>query len=261
MQPLIINQSDFVSFKIPFSKPFTFAGNTIAERNGFYLTLETSEGLSAQGEAAPLEGLSGETIRRVKHDLTETCAYLREFRIPAAKDEWLDALRHDAHILNLCPSARFAVESALLMLAAKAAGQSPAEFLGGQLKDVPTAVLLQGSHQEVIADVKRFVRQGVRVFKLKVGDRNIALDVKKVQDIRALLDDESYMRLDGNRAWTLKEACVFADLAGNQKIDFIEEPVNDAAQLGAFYAQTHMRLGLDETLGVVRSGMQAPGRC
>ncbi|MDE1920504.1 MAG: o-succinylbenzoate synthase [Candidatus Omnitrophica bacterium] len=248
MQQLTIGQCSFLSFKTPFLKPFTFAGHEITERNGFYLTLQTSGGLNAQGEAAPLEGFSPETIRRAKHDLAETCSYLKEFNVPRQKDELLEVLRHDGHILNLCASVRFSVESAILLLAAQAAGKSLAEFLGAQLKDVRTAVLLQGTYQDVMADVKRFSQQVPQVFKLKVGDRNIALDVKKVQDIRALLDNESYLRLDANRVWSLKEACVFAELAGNQKIDFIEEPVNDPAQLGAFYEKTHMRMALDETL-------------
>ena len=261
MQPLIISLSDLSSFKIPFLKPFTFAGNTIQERRGFYLSLKTSDGLSVQGEAAPLEGMSHETIRRAKHDLTEIRSYLMELKIPRQKDELLDQLRQEPHLLNACASVRFAVESALLMLASQAADQSLAEFLGGNLKDVQTAVLLQGSYPEVIADFKKFSQQGVKVFKLKVGDRNIALDVKKVQDIRQLLEQGSYLRLDGNRVWSLKEACVFAQLTGNQKIDYIEEPINDVTQLDTFYQQTRMRVALDETLAVVRSGIRAPGRC
>jgi o-succinylbenzoate synthase len=261
VQPLIINQLDFSPFKIPFLTPFTFASNTIRERSGFYLTLKTSEGISAQGEAAPLEGISQETMRRTRHDLTETRSYLMEFKVPRQKDELLDILRQDPHILNVCASVRFAIESAILMLASRAANKSVAEFLGADLKDIQTAALLQGTYQEVMADVKRFSQQGIKVFKLKVGDRNIALDVKKVNDIRVLLNDGSYLRLDGNRIWSLKEACIFVQLAGNQKIDFIEEPINDVTQLDAFYQQTRMRVALDETLTVVRSGIRAPGRC
>ncbi|MBF0571398.1 MAG: o-succinylbenzoate synthase [Candidatus Omnitrophica bacterium] len=261
MQPLTIIQIDCLPFKIPFLKPFTFAGNTIRERSGFYLTLKTSDGLNAQGEIAPLEGVSQETIRRAKHDLTETRAYLTEFKIPLQKDGLLDLLRHDPHILNTCASVRFAIESAVLMLASQAANKSLAEFLGADLKDVQTAVLLQGTHQEVVADVKQFSLQGFKVFKLKVGDRNIALDVKKIQDIRGFLGQDSYLRLDGNRVWSLKEACIFAELVGRQKIDFIEEPVNDVSQLDSFYQQTRMRVALDETLSVVRSGIRLPGCC
>jgi len=248
VQPLIINQIEYSPFKIPFIQPYSFVGTTIRERSGFYLTLKTSDGLSAQGEVAPLEGISSETIRRTKHDLKEIRSYLMEFKIPRQKDELLNVLSQELNILNACPSVRFAIESAILTLASKAAGQSLAEFLGADLKDVQTAVLLQGTHQEVIADFKRFSQQGVKVFKLKVGDRNIALDVKKIQDIRVLLDQDSYLRLDGNRVWSLKEACIFAQLVGNQKIDFIEEPINDVSQLDAFYQQTRMRVALDETL-------------
>ena len=248
MQPLIIRQIDLSSFKIPFLGPFTFAGNTIQERSGFYLSLKTSDNLSAQGEIAPLEGTSHETIGRTKHDLTEIRSYLMELKIPRQKDELLDQLRQEPHLLNVCASVRFAVESAILMLASQAAKQSLAEFLGANLKDVQTAVLLQGSYPEVISDFKRFSQQGVKVFKLKVGDRNIALDVKKIHDIRTLLEQESYLRLDANRKWSFKEACIFAQLAGNQKIDFIEEPINDIIQLDAFYQQTRMRVALDETL-------------
>jgi len=261
VQPLIISQTEITPFKTPFLKPLTLAGNTIKERSGFYLTLKTTEGISAQGEIAPLEGISVETIRRTKHDLMEIRSYLKELKVPLEHDELLDMLRHEPHILNSCASVRFGVESALLLLASKAANKSLAEFLGGNVRDVQTASLLQGTHQEVMADFKKYSAQGVKVFKLKVGDRNIALDVKKIHDIRILLEQDAYLRLDANRKWTLKEACIFAQLAGNQKIDFIEEPVNDLTQLDSFFQQTRMRIALDETLAVVKCGINAPGRC
>ena len=261
MQPLVICQSEFSPFKIPFTEPLIFSGKSFSERRGFYLTIKALNGLTAQGELAPLEGVSPETSRRIKRDLAEIQSYLMELRVPGQKDELLDMLRKEAHLANVCASVRFAAESAILMLQARSVGQSLAEFLGADLKDVATAVLLQGNHQQVVGDFKRFYKQGVKVFKLKVGDRNIALDVKKINDIRTLLEDDAYLRLDANRKWTLKEACIFAQLAGNQKIDFIEEPINDVTKLDAFYQQTRMRIALDETLGVVRCGIRAPGRC
>jgi o-succinylbenzoate synthase len=261
VEPLIISQNNFFSFKIPFQKPCVLGGLTLNERNGFYLKFETSDGLIVQSEASPLEGFSPETIKRTQHDLKDSCSYFKGFKVPREREGLLGLLRQDPYILNVCPSVRFAVESAILMLASTAGKKSLVEFLGGDLKDVQSAVLLQGTHQEVIADTKRFLRHGVKVFKLKVGSPNIALDVKKVQDVRLLLEGESYLRLDANRAWSLKEACFFAELTGNQRIDFIEEPLKDVTQLGAFYQQTQMSIALDETLSVIRSGIRAPGRC
>lgn len=261
VQPLIICQSDFVSYKIPFHQPFPFGPNTISERSGFYLTLKTRDGLEAKGEIAPWAGFSQETPRRVRHELTEIRSYLMELEVPADKDALIAMLRAEPHILNLCPSVRFGVESALMMLAAKALGQSLAQFLGGALADVATAALLQGTYDQVMADVKKFIEQGYMVFKLKVGDRNIALDVKKTADIRRLLPVEARLRLDANRIWGVKEACIFCELAGRQNIEFIEEPLSDISQLERFYQQTHMSVALDETLSVMQTGINAPGRC
>ena len=261
MQPLKITESDSTSFKIPFIAPVNLAGILLAERSGFYLSLRTSEGLTSCSEVAPLDGVSKETLRRARHDLTEILPALKGLNITRQKDELIDLLRQEPQIKNLCASVRFAVESAVLMLAAKAAGQSLVEYLGGKLEDVQTAVLLQGTYQDVLADFKRFSKQGVKVYKLKVGDRNIALDVKKFCDMRMLLGPDSYFRLDANRKWGIREACIFSELVGHERIDFIEEPIDDIAQLDAFYQQTRMRVALDETLAVVQSGIRSPARC
>jgi len=261
VQPLTISHADFLPYKIPFLGPFTFAGHTLLERTGFYLSLKTSDNFSAKGEISPLEGISPETPRRTRRDLTEILSFLMGLEIPLQRDELLNMLRSEPHLSNICASVRFGVESALLTLASKAANQSLCEFLGGSLKDVQTAVLLSGTYQQVIADFKQFSQQGAKVFKLKVGDRNIALDVKKVQDLRALFGPGAYLRLDGNRKWSFKEACIFAQLVGHERIEFIEEPIDDVTRLDAFYQQTNMGVALDETLTLVRCGIRAPGRC
>ena len=60
-----------------------------------------------------------------------------ELEIPRQKDELLAMLRHEPNLLNACASVRFAVESAILMLASQAANQSLAEFLGAEFKGCP----------------------------------------------------------------------------------------------------------------------------
>jgi O-succinylbenzoate synthase len=156
---------------------------------------------------------------------------------------------------------KFGIESAVLNLASKHAGQTLAQFLGGDCVDVPTAALLQGTHAQVIEDAKRLSDLGYKTFKLKVGDRNIALDVKKVQDLRVIIGKDALIRLDGNRVWSLKEALIFAELTGHDRIEFIEEPLSDPSRLNEFYQQTHWPIALDETLLVLRCGITAPGRC
>ena len=85
-------------------------------------------------------------------------------------------------------------------------------------------------------------------FKLKIGSRNIPLDVQKVHDVRQVLAPAAKLRLDANRAWRLDEAMVFAQNIGKDHIEYIEEPLADPLQLEDFCRRTDMPVALDETL-------------
>jgi o-succinylbenzoate synthase len=261
VEPLRITAVDVTPVNIPLVGPRLFAGRTVFERNGYYLTLKTADGLTAQGEASPLEGISPETPAHVRHEIKVITPHLAGLEIPRRKNELLAALNQNPQLTDKSASLRFAVESAILGLAAQAAGQSLAEFLGGRSRDVQSAGLLQGPYTQVMADFEKLAACGTKVFKLKVGDRNIALDVKKVKDIRALLAPGGSLRLDANRQWSFKEAYLFAHLAGPEKIEFIEEPLDDPSQLDNFYQQSRIPVALDESLQNMSCGMKAPARC
>ncbi len=261
VQPLVITQSTIESFELSFQKPFSFGGNIVNQRVGFYFSLFSNDGLKSQGEAAPLPGLNQETIKKVEHDLKKIKPLFTQLEISTNSNDLVKQLRKIEALNALCPSARFAIESALFSLAAQSNNQSLAEFLGINLEDVSSAALLQGTYEQVIADTKQMVKHGFDIFKLKVGDRNIPLDVKKVNDVRTLIGEDGLLRLDGNRVWSLKEAVLFIDLIGIKQIEFIEEPLSDISQLSEFYNKTHIPVALDETLSILRCGITAPGRC
>jgi L-alanine-DL-glutamate epimerase-like enolase superfamily enzyme len=71
----------------------------------------------------------------------------------------------------------------------------------------------------MIQETKELLAQGCTVFKIKVGSRNIPLDVKNVQDVRAILGTAGRLRLDANRSWSIKEAVLFALLANETIMD------------------------------------------
>ncbi len=261
VQSLIVSKSSITPFQIPFKVPFSFAGNTLSERTGFYLNLTSREGLLVQSEAAPLPGVSPETLKHCRHELEEIQKHLQNLEIATQAKQLINQIRQDLFITSLCPSAKCAVESALFLLAAKSQNISLIEFLGGTLTSTSTAVLLQGTYEQVLNDAKAFVDLKPGIFKLKVGDRNIPLDVKKVNDLRKLLGSNATFRLDGNRVWSLNEAILFTELVGHQNIAFLEEPLSDMSRLNTFYEKTHFPVALDETLAIVKCGINAPGRC
>ncbi|MBI4309612.1 MAG: o-succinylbenzoate synthase [Candidatus Omnitrophica bacterium] len=258
MQPLTITGSTIIPFTLPLVRPFNFAGHTIRERSGYYLEITTPDGLTAQGEIAPLPGISSETLKKAKHDAREIQPALVGRPIPLEKDELIDSIRNDGRLCACCPSVRFGVESALFDLASRARQMHLTHFLEAPDGEIASAVLLQGTHGHIIARAKEMKACGHRVFKLKVGDRNIPLDVKKVQDLRGLIGKEGVIRLDANKIWSFSEAVLFAHLAGPEQIEFMEEPLSDTLKLDEFYKTTHMPVALDETLSVLRCGATAP---
>jgi o-succinylbenzoate synthase len=260
MEPIKIADATITPFTLPLVNPFKIGGNTMSERTGFYLDV-TSDGLTARGEIAPLPGFSDEPLKKAKHDLEEILPLLKGFEVPLNKDELVSKIKNTAALNAMCPSVRFGVESALFTLAAKADEKPLAIFLGADVDQVQSAVLLQGSHEQIIVQAQLMKVAGFKVFKLKVGDRNIPLDVKKVQGLRGVIGSDGLIRLDGNRVWSFSEAVLFAQLVGNAQIEFIEEPLSDPSRLNEFYQNAHMPIALDETLKVLRCGVSAPGRC
>ena len=261
MQSLTIVQSKITPFAIPFVRPFTFAGNTLTERTGFYFDIITADGLSARGEIAPLPGMNQETLKKARHDVEALQLRLLGSSYPLDKEDLIENLRKDEFIGGLCSSVRFGFESALFTLTARANSLNLSQFLGAMDVVLPSAVLLQGTHEEILNYAKTMCQAGRNVFKLKVGNRNVALDVKNVQDVRNIIGKDGSMRLDANRVWSFNEAILFAQLVGREQIEFIEEPLSDASRLNEFYQAAHLPIALDETLSVLRCGINAPGRC
>ncbi len=150
---------------------------------------------------------------------------------------------------GLVSSVRFGIEMAVLHAVAQSKKSPLAEILGcAHIKDVATAGLLQGTLEEIKRQAERLVSHGHEVFKLKVGNKNIPLDVKKVEVVRAVIGPRRALRLDANRTWGLKEAVAFGQNIGREGIEFMEEPLNDLSDLAAFVRATKLPVALDESL-------------
>ena len=257
---LCISTTEITPYQKAFNKPFTIAGHLLTIREGLILTIKSGDFIG-QGEASPLEGFSVETYKKAQYDLSIIVPQLLGINLPSNSFELVDFLRYFPLLENVCPSVRFAVESAIFDLVSQSHEISLGQFLGATIKDFSSAALLQGTSQEIIDQAKELLHEGYKVFKLKVGSRNIPLDVKKVKDLREVLPSDALIRLDANRAWGFNEAVVFGELIGTERIEFIEEPLSDMGQVNRFFEQTQLPVALDESLSIMHCGILAPGRC
>ncbi|HUJ62227.1 MAG TPA: enolase C-terminal domain-like protein [Kofleriaceae bacterium] len=192
------------------------AARELRERRAVIVAVKDATGAIGLGEAAPLPGLSRDTI-------ADAVAAMRA----------LATLEVVTPAITDAPAARFAIETALAVVAARPSAR--------RARPLRTAIVVDD------ADGARAARSGCLKIKLGAGD-----DVARVAAIaRAAPDAE--LRLDANRAWPPREAAArIAELAAVARIAFVEEPCRDAHRL--LDAPLAAPLALDESLGELAPG-------
>ena len=209
-------------------------------RQAVRIRLRDAQGLVGLGEALPLPGYS--------HDAADTAFAVLDLLAGSA----LDLPQEAAGIAGIAtalapwdtalaraPSARFALECAVLDLLARRAGQSAAEWLaqGRALQAVPVSVLLPEDEAGAIAAAAVAAAQGHTVLKLKVAraDRSAAQELALLAAVRGAADASApgavRLRLDANGemdpaslAQRLREWAPFG-------IELVEEPLAGDALL------------------------------
>ncbi len=237
-------------FELSLAQPFFVRSEEIKARKGVIIHVFSEFGHMGFGEVSPLPGISRESLQKAVHQLD---VLRREFKgeraplEPAVLLKWLAGHLPDE---TICPSVKFGFESAIISMVAAVNNKSIFSFLTNSVEnDVFSAGLLQGTPEMIIRQARFLAAKGYKTFKLKVGSRNIPLDVRKVDDLRSVLGPDVKLRLDANRAWRLDEAVVFAQSIGKDRIEYIEEPLANPLQLEQFVRGTDMSIAVDETLG------------
>lgn len=212
-------------------------------REGFLLRLEDETGQAGFGEASPVGWVGGEDSTEAATALRRVVRAVREGACPSA----LEGLS-----IGLPPSARFAVESALLDLAARREGRSVSACLGGpEVAEVEVAALLLGRlPQELETEAAARVGAGYRWLKLKIGFRSEGEELEGIAAVRRAAGPGARLRLDANRAYDLEAARRLFGRLGPFGIDFVEEPLRsaDPRELAKLRRSSPVPLALDESI-------------
>ena len=221
------------------------------ERGGLLLTLGDAEGRRGQGEASPLPGYSSDTLRGARHELSAIeWARLPSVDLDRAPLPQIERVLGAAGLRS--PSARLAVETALLDLAGGRLGlplyrlieqdASVAEGADARAAPVPLAALLAG---DVLRHAARLVEEGYGCLKLKVGGAPEA-DLALLEALRREVGAVVALRADANRSLPAAGAEAWLREAAGLELEFVEEPVAFERLLGL--TATHVPIALDESL-------------
>lgn len=221
------------------------------ERGGLLLTLGDAEGGRGQGEASPLPGYSSDTLSGARHELSAIeWARLPSVDLDRAPLPQVERVVGAAGLRS--PSARLAVETALLDLAGGRLGlplhklieqdASVAEDADARAAAVPLAALLAG---DVLRHAERLVEEGYGCLKLKVGGDPDA-DLALLEALRREVGAAVALRADANRSLPAASAEAWLREAAGFELEFVEEPVAFERLLGL--TATHVPIALDESL-------------
>jgi O-succinylbenzoate synthase len=230
-------------YTLPFTEPLTLKGETLRSRKGLLLRLIGDVSSEGWGEASPLPGFSRETLDEAADQLMDASESMAATGRSPSQDT--PSILHPETVASVC----FAIELATLNLNAARRGVSALELLdpnAGGL--VPINGLLSGQANEVVAASRRMRDAGYRTVKLKVGSLPVEADAERVREVSGILGDRVSLRLDANRAWSFDEAMAFANATREVRIEYIEEPLADAALLPRFADESGMPVALDESL-------------
>jgi o-succinylbenzoate synthase len=232
-----------------------------SERAAVLLEVRGEGGAIGLGEAAPLPGMSIDTLDQTERAIAAFCAtapFELVARAPAHADasdtrpDDFDATRAQmrllpfeivdrdvAHLLVTAPAAaRFAIETALCDALAHDRGLSLAALFGPH----PGTLALAAVVDDPAAALRGYAA-GIRCFKIKLGAED---PLDRVHAIAAAVPGAT-LRIDANRSWPRAEVTARLAALAHLPVEYVEEPCRDMHLL-LHAAPLPCRLALDESL-------------
>jgi L-alanine-DL-glutamate epimerase-like enolase superfamily enzyme len=156
-------------------------------------------------------------------------------------------------------AAKAAVDIAWHDLAARAAGVSLLQWLGGRrLPEVlGSECVFYGPPERAAAEACRFTAEGFCVIKVRVGLEPFTHDMERVRAVREAVGDGVRLSVDANQAWSPKEAIRRIRALQAFGIDSVEQPVaaDDVTGMAEVQQAITIPLMADESLFSLQNAM------
>lgn len=225
--PIQIESVDVLLLDLPTIRPHQLSVATMRRQKLVLVRISSSDGVVGWGEATTIGGLAyGEESPESMRVNIET--YMRPLLVGA------DATRPGARMVELrshLQGNRFslcAIETALFDAQARRIGVPLSDLFGGRVHEsLPVAwTLASGDTARDIAEAEEMLeRRRHRVFKLKIGARDVRADVAHVAMIKRALGDRASVRVDVNQAWSQTDAMLGMGMLQDAGVDLVEQPI------------------------------------
>lgn len=193
-----------------------------SERSALIVELVTATGERFRGEAAPLPGMSRDSLDDARRVVRAFAQFL-PFGVEATMQGLVELV---GAVPAQSPSARFALETAVMRALGITAPPPPRV---AHVVDTPD-------------EARAAIAAGAAALKLKVGE---PFDIESVRSIARAAPGVP-LRLDANQAWPRERVDEYLALLAGLPIEFVEEPCADTVELLA--TKRAVPLALDESI-------------
>ncbi len=250
--PVKIAAIETILVDVPTIRPHTLAMTTLRCQTLVLVCVRCADGILGIGEGTTIGGLaygeeSPESIKvNIDTYFTPLLTGLDATR-PGA------AMARARALLQGNRLAKCALETALFDAHAQRLGIPLSELLGGRVRDAVEVAwtLASGDTRGDIEEAERMLdARRHRIFKLKIGARQLAADVAHVVAVKTALGARGAVRVDVNQAWSEAETIWAAERFAAAGIDLIEQPVaaKHHASLRRLTALARVPIMADEAL-------------
>lgn len=222
------------------------AGLRLSEARHLLVQVHTDAGIAGLGEAVPRPSVYGETLDGIRAALETLLVHPILGSDPLATERaWAS---WDRVVGN--HSAKAAIDVALHDLLGRQAGIPLYRMLGGWSDGSIelTMALGMGTPAAMAEQARRFVDEGYRTIKLKVGS-DVADDIRAVAEVRAAIGPDVGLYVDANGGYSRADALRAIRGFEPHGLRYVEEPIapTDAVGRARLARATDIPLLLDES--------------
>ncbi|WP_172729275.1 muconate/chloromuconate family cycloisomerase [Kluyvera cryocrescens] len=212
---------------IPTVRPHKLSMATMGCQTLMIVRMQCANGVVGWGEGTTIGGLSygAESPEAMK-------LAIETYLSPLLCGQTFSGVAALAEMMNASVKgntfAKSALETAFLDAQGKALGVPVSALLGGALSDrLPVLwTLASGDTAKDIDEGKRLLMEGRHdTFKLKIGARDLATDIRHALAIKAALGDDVSIRVDVNQAWDFTTAVQGMSQLQAGGICLVEQPI------------------------------------
>lgn len=207
--------------KMKLKEPYTIFYESVDSCDGVFLRINTENGMTGLGFAAPDPAVTGESANEVYDCFTSV---IEPFLKGCDVFEYARIMESLKDSLPDNPSARAMVDMALYDLIGQKAGVPLYKLLGGYRKEIATSITIGIMPLAMtLGYTREHIKRGFKILKIK-GGKNVDEDIEKIIRIREAAGKHIRIRFDANQGYSLDESIRFLKETEKAKVELLEQP-------------------------------------